>query len=101
MKKFSFLILRGNDEAARQSIVFYHSCGSDGVASALNGIKDDSKQSAERMSLIEVLKDKYARRGVISGSVISFMACFSGNAGRCKLLRKQTKNKNSLSDFAN
>lgn len=80
-KQFRFLLLRGEEEQARKSIIFYHGCKIGAIDQTLRGIKDTITSAAKAASIKEVFKDKHLRKGTLLGVVISFTTCFSGTTG--------------------
>ncbi|KHN74798.1 Solute carrier family 2, facilitated glucose transporter member 2 [Toxocara canis] len=86
-----YLGLRGDDAAARSSIMFLHGCEPSQAEVILCEIKENLKQNAKALSVSEVWRQKQTRQGTIVGIAVSLSMSFSGiavvNAYAVEILR--------------
>lgn len=76
----SYLLMVGKEIDARCAITFFQQCQPKEVDARINEIKENLKSSAKTMSIKEVIREKYSRKGAIVGILVSCASCFSGNS---------------------
>uniref|UniRef100_A0A1I7Z618 MFS domain-containing protein n=1 Tax=Steinernema glaseri TaxID=37863 RepID=A0A1I7Z618_9BILA len=74
----SYLCHKGEEDAARRAVKFFHACGPDEVDEVLREMKEHVNEEEKTVGMLEVLEDKVARRGTLVGSVITLAMAFSG-----------------------
>ena len=77
----SFLVERGKETEARHAIRFFYNCSVETTDDVIEEYKENLKLNAKTMSVVEVFKDKYSRKGTEVGGVISFTSVGNGMAG--------------------
>ncbi|VDK47172.1 unnamed protein product [Anisakis simplex] len=76
-----YLSLCGHEEAASQSIMFFHNCDLSSSKMVLMETKENLKQNSKALSLFEVFSDHQTVRSTFTGMVIAISMAFSGIAG--------------------
>uniref|UniRef100_A0A158R4J6 MFS domain-containing protein n=1 Tax=Syphacia muris TaxID=451379 RepID=A0A158R4J6_9BILA len=67
----SYLLMVGKEIDARCAITFFQQCQPKEVDARINEIKENLKSSAKTMSIKEVIREKYSRKGAIVGILIA------------------------------
>uniref|UniRef100_A0A0M3HPS3 MFS domain-containing protein n=1 Tax=Ascaris lumbricoides TaxID=6252 RepID=A0A0M3HPS3_ASCLU len=75
-----YLMLCGDETAARKSILFFRCYKPDEVDAVLHEIKENLKQNAKALSVFQVWNQRQTRKGTIVGMAISLSMAFSGIA---------------------